>query len=60
MKEWTKPEVEVLGVENTQQGTKFSASYDEIRIDQNGKTWYSFASGAEYDGPIDGKVEVIE
>lgn len=60
MKEWMKPEVEELGVEKTMQGQSISTKFDEIRVDQNGNYWASFASGAPYDGPVDGDITLTE
>lgn len=50
MKKWNSPEVVALDMECTEYGTKLSTNYDDVRVDQNGRYWYSFSCGSE--GPI--------
>ncbi|SDM84538.1 paeninodin family lasso peptide [Lachnospira pectinoschiza] len=47
MKTWTKPELEVLAIEETAQGKVIKPSFDSVRTDENGNLWASFPSGAE-------------
>lgn len=59
MKKWTKPEVEVLDMECTEYGARYSDSYDEVRVDQNDRYWFSFSVGDSVKD-LDGKVEKID
>ena len=59
MKEWMTPDVDELSVSATEYGQNFSTNFDEVRVDQNGKYWYSFASGVVNVNP-DGEVEKID
>ncbi len=45
MKKWTTPEVTELEISETAQGKKIKASFDAIRVDENGNLWVSFPSG---------------
>ncbi len=46
MKKWNKPEVEVLGVEETQYGSKTPTVSDGTYVDDaTGKKFYGWASG---------------
>jgi len=47
MRTWTTPEVEELAISATAQGKEIKASFDAIRVDENGNIWASFPSGAE-------------
>ncbi len=58
MKTWTTPEVSELNISATAQGKQISASFDEIRVDQNGNYWASFTSGADSNPEIKGDVTV--
>ena len=55
MKKWTKPEVTALNMECTEYGNKYAQAYDEVRVDQNGRYWFSFSSGSDVKGN-DGEV----
>ena len=58
MKKWSTPTIESLDITCTEQGKNIKSDYDEIRIDQNGKYWVSFASGKDSKPELDGEVEV--
>ena len=45
MKKWNKPEVEVLGVEETQYGSKTITVPDGVYEDEDGRKYYGWASG---------------
>lgn len=48
MKKWNAPELEVLGVENTQYGSQTITVTDGVYVDEEtGKKYYGWASGAE-------------
>lgn len=59
MKNWVKPEVEALDMKCTEYGAKFSHSYDDVRVDQNGMYWFSFSSGEAVPTPT-GKIEKVD
>lgn len=59
MKKWTTPEVSELNISATAQGKQIQPSFDEIRVDQNGNYWASFASGADSNPEVSGEVEVM-
>ncbi len=47
MKKWNKPEVEVLGVEETQYGSSTITVEDGVYVDpETGNKYYGWASGA--------------
>ena len=47
MKKWNKPEVEVLGVEETQYGSQTVTVEDGVYVDpETGNKYYGWASGA--------------
>lgn len=56
MSKWQRPELEELHIRETAQGKNLSSSFDEIRVDQNGKYWASFASGFDSKPSTDGTV----
>lgn len=58
MKTWNTPAVSELSISCTEQGKNMNTSYDEIRVDQNGNYWVSFASGADSKPELDGEVTV--
>lgn len=60
MKEWSKPSVKNLEISATEQGKNIAASFDEIRVDQNGNYWCSFASGTDSKPVVDGGINVPE
>ena len=59
MKTWMDPIVEELDLECTEYGAKYAQSYDEVRVDQNGKYWFSYSAGTDVPTPTD-KVEKID
>ncbi|MBQ6787606.1 MAG: hypothetical protein IJO85_07785 [Lachnospiraceae bacterium] len=60
MKKWNAPVMEELSISCTEQGKHISTEFDEIRVDQNGNYWVSFASGGEDSNPdVDGNVTVV-
>lgn len=58
MKKWVTPAIDELKVSETAQGKNLSTDFDEIRVDQNGNYWVSFASGADSNPNIDGTITV--
>lgn len=58
MKTWTTPEVSELNISATAQGKHISTEFDEIRVDQNGNYWVSFASGEDSNPDVDGSITV--
>ena len=58
MKTWTTPEVSELNISATAQGKNISDDFDEIRVDQNGNYWVSFASGVDSKPEVDGTITV--
>ncbi len=58
MKKWNTPAVSELNISCTEQGRNIAADFDEIRVDQNGNYWVSFASGADSMPEIDGEITV--
>jgi len=58
MKTWMNPEVVELDIACTEQGKHISTEFDEIRVDQNGNYWVSFASGADSNPDVDGTITV--
>lgn len=58
MTRWQKPELEELNIKETAQGKNLSSHFDEIRVDQNGKYWASFASGSDSNPDTNGTVTV--
>lgn len=58
MKTWNTPAVSELSISCTEQGKDMSKDFDEIRVDQNGNYWVSFASGADSNPELDGEVTV--
>lgn len=59
MKTWMDPRVEELDMECTEYGAKYAQLYDEVRVDQNGKYWFSYSAGTDVPTPTD-KVEKID
>lgn len=59
MKNWIAPAIETVDVACTEYGASYSTHYDDVRVDQNNKTWYSY-SGEPVDNGSNGKVEVID
>ena len=59
MKNWIKPEVVEYAISATAQGKKFSNKPDEIRVDQDGNYWASFASGEDSNPDLNGEVIVV-
>lgn len=51
MKTWMNPEVAELDMECTEYGNKYSQSYDEVRVDQNGNYWFSYSAGEAVPSP---------
>lgn len=43
MEKWQKPQLEELDIMETKQGKNLAVSFDELRVDQNGNYWASFA-----------------
>ncbi|MBO5229129.1 MAG: hypothetical protein J6B39_09065 [Lachnospiraceae bacterium] len=58
MKKWNTPVIDELNIACTEQGKQISDSFDEIRVDQNGNYWASFASGADSTPNVDGTITV--
>jgi len=58
MKVWLKPSVLNLEISATAQGKNIAASFDEIRVDQYGNYWVSFASGTDSKPDLKGKIIV--
>lgn len=52
MKKWERPELQELAISATAQGSKITTSWDEIRVDQNGKYWAGMASGNSSVTPV--------
>lgn len=59
MKKWNAPEIDELNVSCTENGKDISKQFDEIRVDQNGNYWASFASGIDSKPDTDGEVKVL-
>ncbi|MBQ8822001.1 MAG: hypothetical protein IJZ82_05120 [Lachnospiraceae bacterium] len=59
MKNWIAPAIETVEIACTEYGDSYSTKYDEVRVDQNGKKWYSY-SGESVDNGSDGYVEKID
>ncbi|MBQ1688506.1 MAG: hypothetical protein II073_04405 [Lachnospiraceae bacterium] len=57
MKKWNNPELLTLSLEETAYGNKYATNYDEVRVDQNGRYWYSYSAGADVPTP---SAEVIK
>lgn len=47
MKTWATPEVEKLDITCTEYGKAYASHVDEVRVDQNGKYWYSYSGDGE-------------
>ena len=60
MKTWNNPELVALDMTCTERGTKFSANFDEVRVDQDGNYWYSFSSGVETSPAPTSEVIVVD
>lgn len=58
MKKWNAPVMEELSISCTEQGKNFENAFDEIRVDQNGNYWVSFASGSDSNPELDGTLTV--
>ena len=59
MEKWQKPQLEELDIMETKQGKNLAVSFDELRVDQNGNYWTSFASGFDSNPDTDGSVKVL-
>ena len=58
MKKWNAPVMEELSISCTEQGKNLENEFDEIRVDQNGNYWVSFASGNDSKPEVDGTITV--
>lgn len=58
MKKWETPSVSELNISCTENGKNMAAAFDEVRVDQNGNYWVSFASGTDSNPNLDGTVTV--
>ncbi len=43
MKEWKEPTMEELELKCTENGATVLTSIDEVRVDENGRYWFSFS-----------------
>ena len=59
MEKWQKPQLEELDIMETKQGKNLAVSFDELRVDQNGNYWASFASRFDSNPDTDGSVKVL-
>lgn len=58
MKIWNTPSVEELDMTCTEYGNKYSTTYDEVRVDQNGNYWFSYSSGEDVPTPTKEVIKV--